>query len=242
MYGSACQDQVAHRRADVGDARAEVAVEEPTPEVEVLRPQRLVEPERLGEVAVQLLRGRRVGLQARDQAVDRVARHQPRDRPVDRHRHEEREEVDARSCGRGSASRVSGVCASLVECRAGRRRRRPLPLPRKGSGPTASGLREIDVLLLLQLRERVDARHVEVAVPHRGRVLQPRARGAREVRPARSCCTAPTSRCTRAGSRADPRGCTSGSASGSSSPSPRSTSATLFSARVSAHGFGARLA
>ena len=37
-------------------------MQEPAPEVEVLLPERLVEPERLREVAVELLRGRRVGL------------------------------------------------------------------------------------------------------------------------------------------------------------------------------------
>ncbi len=90
----------------------------------------------------------------------------------------------------------------------------------------------------LELGERVDARHVEYPVPRRRDVLQalaPRRSGSWS---SRSCCTAPTSRCTRAGSQAGPRGCTSGSSSGSPSPPPRSRGSTLLSASVSAHGFG----
>ena len=102
-------DELAHRGADVGDARAEVAVQEPAPEVDVLPPERLVEAEGLGEVAVQLLRCGRVGLDPADQPVDRVARHQARDRPVDRHRHEEGEQVEQRFPGEVSGHESSGV-------------------------------------------------------------------------------------------------------------------------------------
>ena len=102
-------DQLAHRRADVGDALPEVAVEEATPEVEVLLPERPIEPERAGEVPLELLRGGGVGPQTRDEPLHRVAGHEPWDRPVDRHRDEERREVERELAGEVAGHAGSGV-------------------------------------------------------------------------------------------------------------------------------------
>ena len=52
----------------------EITVEERGPEVEVLLPERDVEPERLGVVARQRLGCARLSLHAREQPLDRVAR------------------------------------------------------------------------------------------------------------------------------------------------------------------------
>ena len=193
-------DQVADRRADVRDARAEVAVEEAAPEVEVLLPERLVEPERLREVAVELLRGGGVGLEPRDQAVDRVAGHQPRDRPVDRDRDEEGDEVEDDLAGEVAAHAVSGRSWCEVRGARGRGGARVRAPPDPGREASACAL----ALLQPEAGQRVDARHVEVAVPDGGRELgRCRPRGSSSTR---TCCTAPTCRCTRAGSQADPRG------------------------------------
>jgi hypothetical protein len=78
----------------VGDAEPEVALEQRLPEVEVLLPDRDVESERLRVVALERLLGARLRLHPREQALDRVARHEPGDRPVDRHRNDEGDEVD----------------------------------------------------------------------------------------------------------------------------------------------------
>jgi hypothetical protein len=53
-------DEIADTRADVGDARPEVAVQQSPPEVDVLLPQRLIEVEGLREETVQLRRRGRV--------------------------------------------------------------------------------------------------------------------------------------------------------------------------------------
>ena len=80
---------------ELQDARAQVAVEERDPEVPVLLPERQVEVERPHVVVVELLGDLRVlDLDPAHERQHRVARHQVRDRPVDRHRDDERHAVD----------------------------------------------------------------------------------------------------------------------------------------------------
>ena len=84
-----------HRRRELQDAPAEVAVEERDPEVPVLLPQRQVEIERALVVGVHLVRHLRIlDLDPAHQRVHGVARHQVRDRPVDAHGDHEGQCVD----------------------------------------------------------------------------------------------------------------------------------------------------
>ncbi len=103
------EDQRRDRGGEVHDAAAEIAAEERRPEVEVLLPQRDVEAERLRVVAGQDRLRARLGLHPREELLDRVARHEARDRPVDRHRDPEGDEVDADLPCQVSGHRVSSA-------------------------------------------------------------------------------------------------------------------------------------
>ena len=133
-----------------------------------------VEPERLRVVAGQRLGRGRLRLHAREQSLDGISGHEARDRPVDRHRHPERDEVDedlpcevARHRSSSSRSRLQGQHPSRIGPGG------VLVRHWCGSAPTLP----VD----LQMREHVDARHLPVVPPRGRRVLA--ALGRRPVGP-----------------------------------------------------------
>ena len=112
------------------------------PEVVVLLPQRQIEIEGPHVVVIDVGRDLRIlDLQPPHQRQHRIPRHQMRDRPVDRHRHHERQRVDEQLPQEVTSHRVSSLTPPVSS-------HRPSPhlLPRGGAVVDHGRLASVDVL------------------------------------------------------------------------------------------------